>query len=170
MTRPSHAATYERARRLANVEVWTIALQVRRLRSKEPEDGDFHFRKWADFQFLIVALTRLRRAAVLAGKVPTINRDIQSSIQQFDTALPKLKDMRNIAEHFDAYAMEEGKMSGQDGISRRGLEVGVISDTSFQWFGHTLNSDTAMKAADKLFEAIKRAGSKVAVEKHQTKI
>jgi hypothetical protein len=47
---PSHAATYERARRLANLAVWTVALQKRRLKTNEPEDAEFLFRRWADFQ------------------------------------------------------------------------------------------------------------------------
>ena len=59
---PSPAATYERARRLANIAVWTAQLQRRRLATDEPEDSEFLFRRWADFQFLIVALTRVRRA------------------------------------------------------------------------------------------------------------
>jgi hypothetical protein len=65
---PSPTATFERARRLANIAVWTAQLQRRRLFTNEPEDGVFLFRRWADFQFFIVALTRVRRAAVLASK------------------------------------------------------------------------------------------------------
>ena len=74
--KPSSAATYERARRLANQALWTIDLQRRRLNSDEPEDAKFILRKWSDFHFLVVALTRLRRAAVLAEKVPEISQQI----------------------------------------------------------------------------------------------
>ncbi len=66
-------ATYERARRLANVAVWSVELQCRRLQSVEPEDATFVLRKWADFDFLVVALTRLRRAAQLAASIPELN-------------------------------------------------------------------------------------------------
>lgn len=96
---PSPPATYERARRLGNIAIWTAQLQRRRLVTREPEDGEFLFRRWADFQFFIVALTRIRRAAGLATKVPSIANDVQKAIKEFDAALPMLKNMRDVAEH-----------------------------------------------------------------------
>jgi hypothetical protein len=51
--------------------MFTVALQRRRIRSKEPEDDVFVMRWWADLQFYIVALRRLRRAAELASRVPS---------------------------------------------------------------------------------------------------
>jgi len=104
MNAPTHAATYERARRLANLAVSTVVLQRRRLKTHEPEDGEFLFRRWSDFQFLIVALVRLRRAAILATKVPPLGSTMKVAIADFDATLPMLKDMRDIAEHFDEYA------------------------------------------------------------------
>ena len=148
---PSPTATYERARRLANIAIWTAQLQRRRLSTNEPEDGEFLFRRWADFQFFIVALTRLRRAAVLAAKVPSINNDIQDAIKEFDAALPMLKEMRDVAEHFDDYALDRGRIKA---IRRQALEVGVIGPTIFQWLRYELNADTALKAAQGLFRSI----------------
>jgi murein L,D-transpeptidase YcbB/YkuD len=156
VTRPLPAATYERARRLANIAVWTIVLQHRRLRTREPEDGEFLFRRWADFQFLIVALTRLRRAGVLATKVPVIEKDIRAALHEFDVALPDLKKMRDIAEHFDDYAVDEGRNRQ---VSRKSLEVGVIGETTFQWLGSELNADVALNASRRLFNAIQVAQS-----------
>ena len=75
--KPDSAAIYERARRLANQALWTVDLQRRRLNSDEPEDDKFVLRKWSDFHFLIVALTRLRRAAELAARVPAISEDMR---------------------------------------------------------------------------------------------
>ena len=66
---PSDAAIMERARSLANEAMFTLALQRRRIRSNGPEDDIFVMRWWADLQFLIVALRRLRRTAELAGRV-----------------------------------------------------------------------------------------------------
>jgi hypothetical protein len=154
MNGPSHASTYERARRLANLAVWTALLQRRRLSGHEPEDDDFLFRRWADFQFFIVALTRVRRAAALAAKIPIISNDIERGIQEFDAALPMLKNMRDVAEHFDDYALDRGRLKS---VSRKGLEVGVVSDTIFQWLGYELNADVALKAAQRLFQRIKLA-------------
>lgn len=76
MAGPPPDATYERARRLANVALWAIDLQCRRLSSADAIDGAFVFRKWADFDFLVVALTRLRRAVVLAANVPALERPV----------------------------------------------------------------------------------------------
>ena len=151
---PTPAATYERARRLANIAVWTAQLQRRRLSTSEPEDGEFLFRRWADFQFFIVALTRLRRAAVLAAKVPSITDDMQKAIKEFGAALPMLKNMRDVAEHFDDYALDKGRIKA---VRRQALEVGVIGPTIFQWVGYELNADTALKAAQRLFRKIQRA-------------
>src|SRR6185503_12268591 len=50
-TRPSDAAILERASSLASEAMWTFAMQIRRLRSKEPEDKEFSLRWWADLQF-----------------------------------------------------------------------------------------------------------------------
>jgi hypothetical protein len=151
---PSPLATHERARRLANTAVWTAQLQRRRLATDEPEDGEFLFRRWADFQFFIVALTRVRRAAVLAAKVPSISDDMQKAIKEFDATLPMLKNMRDVAEHFDDYALDKGRLKA---VRRQALEVGVIGSTIFQWLCHELNADTALKAAQNLFREIAQA-------------
>lgn len=151
---PSPEAIYERARRLANLAVWTVALQHRRLRTTEPEDGEFLFRRWADFQFLIVALTRCRRAAVLATKVARIEDSMKAAIQAFDAALPMLKNMRDVAEHFDDYAVDEG---WNQKVSRSSLEVGVFGEKAFEWLGYRLDADEALEAAQKLFSAIQSA-------------
>ena len=154
MTRPSDAASYERARRLANIAVWTAKLQRRRLLTREPEDGEFLFRRWADFQFLIVALIRLRRAASLAAKISVVADDIRAALDEFDAALPMLKNMRDVAEHIDDYALDRGRHKD---ISRKSLEVAIISETTFRWLEYELNADMALEAADALFASIKRA-------------
>jgi hypothetical protein len=150
----SPAATYERARRLANIAVWATRLQRRRLFTREPEDGEFLFRRWADIQFFIVSLMQVRRAAILATKIPVIADDILEAIREFDTTLPMLKNMRDVAAHFDDYAMDQGQRKD---IKRKSLEVAVIGDTVFQWLGYELNADVALLAAQQLFASIKRA-------------
>ncbi len=78
--KPTSKATYERARRLANLSLWTIRLQCRRLQSSEPEDNVFAFRVFADFDFLIVALIRLRRAVKLAANIPEFQEEILAAL------------------------------------------------------------------------------------------
>jgi hypothetical protein len=154
---PTPAATYERACRLANVAMWTIALQERRLRTKEPEDGEFIFRKWADFQFLIVALWRLRRAAELASKVPKIAVQIRHAIEAFDEAIPDLKLMRDVAEHIDEYALDSGRNKS---VGRPSLEVASIGPAKLEWLGFKLDAASAVKASSELFAAIKSSAPK----------
>ena len=150
--KPSPEATYERARRLANIALWTIDLQCRRLRFSEPEDEKFLYRKWADFHFLIVALTRLRRAAVLATKVTVIEQNINKAIEEFDSAMPNLKKMRDVAEHIDDYAIDNGRNKN---ISRKSLEVSTLNDTTFEWLYFKLDAIEALNTSQKLFNAIR---------------
>jgi len=158
-SKPSDAATYERATRLANLALWTVDLQRRRLNSTEPEDAKFIFRKWSDFHFLIVALTKLRRAAVLASKVTAISGQMRIALKQFDDALPHLKEMRDVAEHIDEYAVDRGfKSVGQkDGyISRKSLEVSTSDGGDvWEWLGFELDAGQALSASGALFGALK---------------
>jgi hypothetical protein len=155
---PTPAATYERAKRLANLSLWTIELQCRRIRSSEPEDSVFVFRKWADFDFLIVALTRLRRAAKLAAHIPEIQPALSTALHEFDSALPHLKTLRDVAEHIDDYAVDSGR---ERSIRRQWLEVSSISmeGPTLKWLRHQLNSEEALRAGQKLFRAIQEASA-----------
>jgi hypothetical protein len=156
--KPTSAATYERARRLANLSLWAIDLQCRRLASSQPEDSVFVFRKWADFDFLVVSLTRLRRAAQLAASIPEVQPSLAAAIREFDAALPHLKRMRDVAEHIDDYAVDRGR----DGnIARQSLEVSLMSEdgSMLKWLGGELSTHEALRASQRLFEAIKAASS-----------
>jgi hypothetical protein len=90
-------AIYERARRLANVAVWTVHLQNRRIDSDEPEDQDFVLRRFADIDFFVTAMWRLRRAAELASKVEPISANIKEALEEFDKATPQLRTDSAIA-------------------------------------------------------------------------
>jgi hypothetical protein len=159
--RPSPGASLERARRLANVELHAIALQRRRLATKEPEDECFVMRWWTDLQFLIVALRRFRRSVEVAAHIPAIADDVRAAAAAFDRAVPSLALMRNIGEHIDEYAIDHPKRHVES-VDRRQLEVGWWDGTTFSWLqrpdGVTceLNVDTALRAAEQLFEALPR--------------
>ena len=152
------ATIYERAKRLANMSLWTIDLQCRRLNSTEPEDTEFVFRKWADFDFLIVSLTRLRRAAQLAASVPQVSSPLSTALREFDMSLPYLRKMRNVAEHIDDYAKDIGRNKS---VRRQSLEVSLMSDDGpeLEWLEGNLNAQTALFASQKLFAAIQEVGS-----------
>lgn len=152
--KPTPEATYERAKRLANVALWTVSLQCRRLRSSEPEDAKFIFRRWVDFELLIVALMRLRRAASIALAVPHISAQIKAALGTFDAALPHIKKQRDVAEHFDKYAIDSDRRHDKS-VWRQSLEVGIMSEDSFQWLGKELKIATALAESEALFAAIK---------------
>jgi hypothetical protein len=151
--KPMPAASYERAKRLANIALWSVELQCRRLRSAEPEDGAFALRKWADFHFLVVSLTRLRRAAQLAARVPELHRHLADAIARFDSALPGLKAMRDVSEHIDEYALDQGQRRN---VSRQELEVSSLAEEgpTLNWLGSTLNASDALRSSQELFVAI----------------
>ena len=160
---PSDADTLERARRFANRAVLTIELQRRRLRSDEPEDGHFIFRRWADVQFLIVALGRLRRAGELAARVPGTRQHMMDAVASFDAALPGLKVMRDVGEHIDEYGVDSHRRHNQS-VQRTSLEVGTCDrDGSFDWLGYRIESDIALEASYQLFGAIKAASNSLGV-------
>jgi hypothetical protein len=150
---PSSGATYERARRLANVYIWAISVQCRRLTTSEPEDEAFIFRKWSDFGFLVVALTRLRRAATLASRIPELKASLSAALSAFDATVPNLKQFRDVAEHIDDYARDQGKRKN---VARQSLEVSTLSadGKTLSWLGHTLNADEALVASESLFKTL----------------
>jgi len=138
------------------MSMWSIHLQYRRLQSAEPEDASFVLRKWADFDFLIVCLTRLRRAARLAAALPELRSLLAVAVAAFDAAVPDLKRMRDVAEHIDDYAADRGKNSA---VLRQALEVSSLSDDgpTLRWLGVRLNATEALMASQALFEVIKNA-------------
>jgi hypothetical protein len=155
---PTSEAIYERARRLANMAMRTVALQCRRLRSHEPEDSTFILRRWADFELLVVALTRLRRAANIAKAVPEISEKLAVAICSFDASLPGVKLQRDVAEHIDEYAVDAMRRHHK-AVEQKQVEVGILNDDSWEWLGCKLSIDEALSKSEALFAAIQSLGS-----------
>jgi len=154
----SKDAILMRARRLCSEACFTVALQRRRLRSAEPEDNSFVFRWWADLQFLIVALRRLRRSAEIATRIPEFSVEVKVAIEEFDKSLPGLTKMRNVGEHVDAYAVNDPKRRDVS-VDSGQLQVGFFDGTVYTWLGQSLNIDNALQAAEKLCVRIKQLKS-----------
>lgn len=153
-TEPSAASTFERALSFASEACYTILLQHRRLRTVEPEDDVFLFRWWADLQFMIVALRRLRRAVELASSVSRIESELRQAIAEFDQSLPHITRMRNVEEHIDDYALDSSRRRYK-GITRQNLQVGTWDGITFTWLDGKLNVDDARHAAEVLFERLR---------------
>jgi hypothetical protein len=107
-----------------------------------------------DFQFLIVALRRLRRAAELAARVPCVQAYVADAIREFDKSLLGLRKMRNAGEHVDAYAVDDAKRHHRE-IDRRQLQVGSWDGKVFRWLEGELDTDSALDAAEKLYLALR---------------
>ena len=152
--KPTDAAILERAYSLIDEAMHTVALQRRRVRSTEPEDEEFVFRHWADLQFFVVALRRLRRAAELASNVAISKNNIKIAISKFDKDTPCLKVMRNVGEHIDTYALDDEKRHHKN-ISRRALQVGSWDGTTWEWLDMKLNVDDAFQFAAELHQVVR---------------
>jgi hypothetical protein len=152
---PTDKVILERAQSLCNEACYTVALQCRRLRSQEPEDNAFIFRWWADLQFLIIALRRLRRAAELGENISSVSTVLKEAIRDFDHALPNIKKIRNVGEHIDQYVLDAPKRHHKD-VHRGELQVGHWDGTVFTWLGTDLNIDAALDAAEKLFLTVQQ--------------
>jgi hypothetical protein len=118
------AVILDRAVRLANVQMKTVALQRRRIRAVEPEDVYFALRWWADMQFFILSLNRLGTCANIACNVSDtkIRQSVLRAINKFYKALPKLKMLRDIGEHHNEYAVDNPKRPVKT-VDRKQLEV-----------------------------------------------
>ena len=167
--KPSQQDVLDRATRLASEAMRAIELQVRRLRSTEPEDDEWLFRKWTDAQFLVLALWRLRAAGRLASSVAHTRSELQVAIADFDGRLPDLSRMRHVGQHIDAYAVDDPKRRqrkpGSDElVGRRALEVGSWSDEHFSWLGGTIQFSEAQAAASVLYAAIRTARRRLQTE------
>ena len=66
--------------------------------------------------------------------------------------------MRDVAEHFDDYAVDKGR---NDAVERRNLEVSSLGERVFQWLGVELDADIALRAGEELFSAVVCAKSKL---------
>jgi hypothetical protein len=155
-TAPAPAATWERCHSIVNEGMWPVALQCRRLRGHEPEDDNFIFRWWADLQFLIVALTRLRRAALILTHGRDASPSVKDAVKAFDKRLPGLRRMRNIGEHIDAYTLDKQDRHDKS-VYRQDLQVGHWDGKVFSWLGQELDVHEALAASEDVFRAVKAA-------------
>ncbi len=156
-------AILERAHSLANEAMFTVALQCRRIKTVEPEDETFIFRWWVDFQFLILALCRLRRAVKIAHKVPAITGDVKVALHKFDRALPHLIRLRNVGEHIDEYVVDSESRHDKT-VEHKGLQVGNWNGTIYEWLDIQLNVHDALVAAEELYGVLQSASKELSTK------
>ncbi len=151
-------SVYKRAMRLASLAMWTLNLQLRRLRTTEPEDDEFIKRKIADFQFYILALTKLRSAGKLLSKIKSLKSLITPNIKAFDSELPFLTSIRNVDQHFDEYALNKGHNKKVD---KTMLETIWIEDETWNWLDYKINLQSAYEAAIEFYKAMDDIGKHI---------
>jgi len=111
-----------------------VGMQVERLRN---HDGQ----SWStDIHFLLVALRRLQRSAVLATQVPAAHDAISDAVKRFEIALPGYVVMRNASEHLDEYLMGKGREEKVDGhwlqnVRPSSLQSSSFDGSTFEWLG-----------------------------------
>lgn len=150
-------AKWDRSRSLASFHVHAIAMQVRRIRTPISPDDEFVLRPIAEFGFLCVSLIRLRRAAIIAASIPSLRDKIEAALGDYDKAIPGVKKLRDIAEHFDDYILMKGRDKTIPASRiRSGLQVASWSQDSFCWLDVELKFDDCLKAAFDLFFVIKK--------------
>src|SRR6266571_4771828 len=161
---PSSHDVLERAARLASESMRAVNIQLRRVRSAEPEDSEWMSRVVMDCQFLVVALWRLRTAARIAASVDSDSGNgVARALAAFDGQLPELATMRHVGQHLDAYALDhpkrrrQRKPGGTELIGRRLLEVYSWSEDQFGWLRGTIDFGQAKAAAEALYASVRAA-------------
>lgn len=137
----------ELARSLALDAMLAVDLQRRRIYDQTPDEA-YPARWWADIQFFIVALRRLRLAAEFARRADS---ELKRAIRDFNATVPDLDRFRNVGEHIDAYAEGRGK---DDTVDRHELLEGSLQGPIYRWLDRELNIDSAHGAAQKLWTAV----------------
>ena len=162
---PSDAQTLERAARLASNSIFAVRLQLTRIRASRTSDdvGDGAMQRWADSEFLVVALWRLRTTAFIAASVDSVRDAMIAAIDAFDQQLPHLQVMRHVSQHLDDYAIDhptrrrQRKPGSTSLVGRRLLEVAGLGDDEFHWLRGKLSFSAAEAAANALYSAVRRA-------------
>lgn len=145
-------ARYEDLRSCANRTLWTIDLQIRRLRDFAVDlesVNQFVLRQVSDTEFLILSLERLLAVSRLID--PMTADSLRPAIADFENMLPNLRLARNVISHIDEYLSGKG--------NDKSVRVGAISTYLFghdivEYSGFEFNLDAAQKVAEALFKAI----------------
>jgi hypothetical protein len=115
----------------------------------------------ADFEFLIGALSRLRKAVALAGTIEGLAAPISDALAEFDARLPTVRELRNIGEHVDEHAL---------GPRWAELEGASWTGEAFHWLGSRVSLVEAQRASTELFVRLRECASSVgeAPDRHVT--
>ena len=143
---------YEDTRHLANIAVWAVALQVKRLGAEEPDFADFPHQPLVDFHFLVTALTQVRQLAEALTAIDEMQPTIEEAIQSFDREVPQLRAIRNVLEHIGDYVRGRGH---NNAVPYGGLFTIVLDPDCIKWLDYELRPSAALAASEALFNVIR---------------
>lgn len=152
----SEGAILERASRLVVIAYLAAELQLRRVNQWKPSDDPFVMQPWWDLQCLFTALTRVRRCGLIARQVASAQKAIDKALADFDRNTVGLKTMRDVVEHFDAYALDAANRHNRS-LSRFDLEVAQFDGSSVKWLNEQIDCVAAVEAAKRVMLEVIRA-------------
>lgn len=79
---------------------------------------------------------------------------VPDATRAFDDAVPGLRVMRNVGEHFYAYATDDPRRHHPSVVCQQS-QVDACDATTYSWLDHELNIDTARAAASHLLDAVR---------------
>jgi hypothetical protein len=162
-TRPvTNAALAARMRTEATTWINAVHMQHRRCNNPvvEPDDpGDPVGRQEIDLHFLLVSLTRLRRAVGLATRIDELQDRLLGRLLEFDRRVPYLSDLRNVAEHFDEYTVGSGRNRKVGRAQLQNWAMGTSADgqLTWTWLGRTVDTAQVHAAATDLYRGFHAA-------------
>jgi hypothetical protein len=118
-----------------------------------------------DLDYFLIALNRLR-VAVRSANETLRNARITTALKVFDTKVPDVKDLRDIAEHFDKYDREVGKLNKKKTVTSESPSYSWgESDGGINYRGKQISVVTAREAARQLhkvvLDTLRKAGKQI---------
>lgn len=98
---------------LARLVEWDVAMtrQAARVLGPDRDAPDWRIARQADVMLFAVALRNVIRAVDLVATMePALAATIEEAKRRFDQDVPDSPAIRNVLEHFDAYALGTGRM------------------------------------------------------------
>jgi len=146
------AGTYEDLRSLTNRLVWTVNLQVQRVREvfATAPPASFALRPVSDAEFLVISLYRFLAAARQIDRLT--GGSLAQPIAEFDAALPNLRAARNVVAHIDEYLTGDGR---DRSVTVGQLVAHLFDDERLDFAGFELDLRAALSATENVFAAIR---------------
>ncbi|MCB2412401.1 hypothetical protein LGT39_06005 [Demequina sp. TTPB684] len=145
--------------RFAFDTAYGVDVQLKRLRIFDMHDAFVNAQREADAQYLVVALWRLRMAAGMCATLSSNDERIVEALATYDTAFPRLKNLRDVLMHYDNYALANDSRRNTDPvtgklINRSDIESLRTSPDAVAWLGESYSLADIEKQSRALYVAV----------------